>query len=236
VVDSGCGGSLYLLDMLVRMLSSGGARTAAVVGTNATSPFVNREVYSQRELVADDGSAMSPYLSMYVFGDGAGAIVIRRDRGSPLGIQGSLAGNDSQELVRCPGGGAVSPPYGERYKPLDHAFIVDGRLVASTYLHTMRRCIKTVADHAKCPLRDVERLYLHQPNERILGALAERLELRPEQVASNVARIGNTSSAGMFMLLAEDLESGRVALGSGAPVLFAAIGAGVHYAAQLALI
>jgi hypothetical protein len=36
----------------------------------------------------------------------------------------------------------------------------------------------------------------------------------------------------MFMLLAEDLETGRVALGSGAPVVFAAIGAGVHYGAQ----
>jgi hypothetical protein len=37
----------------------------------------------------------------------------------------------------------------------------------------------------------------------------------------------------MFILLAEDLDSGRVALGSGTPVVMAAIGAGVHYGAQL---
>jgi 3-oxoacyl-[acyl-carrier-protein] synthase III len=63
--------------------------------------------------------------------------------------------------------------------------------------------------------------------------LADRVGLRAHQVASNVARVGNASSAGMFMLLADDLEQGRVALGSGAPVVFAAIGAGVHYGAQL---
>jgi hypothetical protein len=37
----------------------------------------------------------------------------------------------------------------------------------------------------------------------------------------------------MFMLLADDLERGRIAMGSGSPVVFAAIGAGVHFGAQL---
>ena len=73
----------------------------------------------------------------------------------------------------------------------------------------------------------------HQPNARVLAALTDRLHLRDEQVASNVAHVGNTSSAGMFILLADDLESGRVSLGSGTPVVLAAIGAGVHYGAQL---
>jgi 3-oxoacyl-[acyl-carrier-protein] synthase III len=96
----------------------------------------------------------------------------------------------------------------------------------------MASCMATVIAHAGRGLADVERYYLHQPNARMVTALADRLNLRGEQVASNVERIGNTSSAGMFILLAEDLESGRVALGSGTPVVLAAIGAGVHYGAQ----
>jgi 3-oxoacyl-[acyl-carrier-protein] synthase III len=181
----------------------------------------------------EDGKRISPYLTPYVFGDGAGAIVVRREHGDTLGIRTSIAGNDYHDLVRCPGGGALSPSYGDRYRVLDHAFIVNGRLVMSTYLQTMARCMATVTTAVGCSLDRIERFYLHQPNDRVLRALVERAGLRDDQVASNVAWVGNTSSAGMFMLLADDLEQGRVALGSGTPVVFAAIGAGVHYGAQL---
>jgi 3-oxoacyl-[acyl-carrier-protein] synthase III len=233
VVDSGCGGSLYMLDMVARTLEAGGARTAAVVGTNFTSPMVDRCVYAEEGAIGEDGKRISPFLTPYVFGDGAGAIVVRRDRGDALGIRASIAGNDCHELVRCPGGGALSPSYGERYRAMDHAFIVNGRLVLSTYLETMARSMTTVTEAAGESLDQVDRFYLHQPNDRVLRALVDRAGLRADQVASNVAWVGNTSSAGMFMLLADDLEHGRVAIGSGTPVVFAAIGAGVHYGAQL---
>ena len=135
--------------------------------------------------------------------------------------------------MRSPGGGTASPSYGPRYKPVDHAFIVNGRLVMSTYLDTMWSCVEGAAEHDQRPIAEVERFYLHQPNDRLLRLLSEPLGLREGQLATNVARVGNTSSAGMFILVAQDLESGRVTLGSGVPVVLAAIGAGVHYGAQL---
>jgi 3-oxoacyl-[acyl-carrier-protein] synthase III len=231
VIDSGCGGSLYVLDLLTKMLAAGQGKVAAVVGTNLSSPFVDADVYTREGFLGGDGENVRPYLSAYVFGDGAGAVVLRMDSSPGLGIVASLAGNARGELVRAPGGGTQSPAYGARYNAVDHAFIVNGRLVMTTYLKTMRRCIRAVADGQ---LRDVQRFYLHQPNVRALGALTETLDLRPERVASNVAYVGNTSSAGMFMLLAADLNEGKVSIGSGSPVVFAAIGAGIHYAAQLA--
>jgi 3-oxoacyl-[acyl-carrier-protein] synthase III len=232
VFDSGCGGTMYAMDLVARMLDAGAIGTAAIVGTNFASAMLDREVYSQQGGVGEDGKAISPYLTAYVFGDGASAVVLRRGESSSVGIRASIAGNDSQDLVRSPGGGALSPPYGPRYRPVDHAFIVDGRFVATTYFKTMGAAMASVIRKVECPLERVERFYLHQANRRILSALVDRAGLREDQVASNVARVGNTSSAGMFMLLAEDLETGRVALGSGAPVVFAAIGAGVHYGAQ----
>jgi 3-oxoacyl-(acyl-carrier-protein) synthase III len=236
VVDSGCGGALYLLDMVARMLESGAARTAAVIGTNFTSALIDRTVYCLEGPGGADGKTISPYFTTYVFGDGAGAVVLRADRSSPLGIQASLAGNDGRDLVRAPGGGTLSPAYGDRYRAVDHAFVVDGRLVARSYFEIMVSCLESVTAHAGCAFADVDRFYLHQPNSRVLAALADRLNLKGEQVASNVERVGNTSSAGMFILLADDLESGRVSLGSGTPVALAAIGAGVHYGAQFVLL
>ena len=233
VVDSGCGGALYLLDMVARMLETGAMRSAAVLGTHFSSAMIDRVVYNQDGQSGQDGKTISPYFSTYVFGDGAGAVVLRADRGSTLGIRTSIAGNDRRDLVRAPGGGTLSPPYGSRYKGVDHAFIINGRLVAHSYLETMAGCLEAVTEPAGCALGDVDRFYLHQPNARVLSALADRLHLRHEQVASNVARVGNTSSAGMFILLADDLASGRVTLGSGTPVVLAAIGAGVHFGAQL---
>jgi 3-oxoacyl-[acyl-carrier-protein] synthase III len=234
VVDSGCGGSLYLLDTVARMLESGAARTAAVVGTHFSSAMIDRTVYGKDGPIGHDGKTISPFFSTYVFGDGAGALVVRADRGSQLGIRSSIAGNDCRDLVRSPGGGTFSPPYGDRYCGVDHAFIINGRLVALSYFETMKSCVSAVARHAGYDLPEVDRYYLHQPNARVLGALADRMHLRESQLASNVAHVGNTSSAGMFILLADDLESGRVSLGSGTPVVLAAIGAGVHYGAQLA--
>jgi 3-oxoacyl-[acyl-carrier-protein] synthase III len=234
VVDSGCGGPLYMLDMVSRMLESGAVRTAAIIGTNLTSPLLNRELYTQAGPTDEFGKMTSPFLSAYVFGDGAGAIIVRRDAGSGSGIRASLAGNGADMLVRAPGGGVESPAYGPRYTALDHAFIVNGRVVAFTYFDTMRRSIEALAERDCCGLASVERFYLHQPNARVLGRFAEHMGLCQDQVASNVARVGNTSAAGVFTLLAADLEAGRVRLGSGTKVMFAAIGAGVHYGAQLA--
>jgi 3-oxoacyl-[acyl-carrier-protein] synthase III len=233
VVDSGCGGSLYVLDMLSRTMSEGGLRAAAVIGTNLSSPLVDRELYTAEGITGHDGESVRPYLSTYVFGDGAGAIVVRRESGPGPGIRSSIAGNEHWELVHAPGGGTESPPYGERYSPVDHAFIVNGRLVARTYLKVMHESLTAVARQASCGLGDIARFYLHQPNPRMLRLLAQALELRDDQVASNVDHVGNTSSAGMFMLLAEDLKQNKVALDQGQKVAFAAIGAGVHYGAQV---
>jgi 3-oxoacyl-[acyl-carrier-protein] synthase-3 len=234
VVDSGCGGSLYILDMLARTMNATGLRTVAIVGTNLSSALLDRDLYTQEGVTGKDGQKMHPYLSTYVFGDGAGALVLRRDPGSSSGIRASIAGSDHSELVQSPGGGARSPAYGPRYDAIDHTFIVNGRLVMSSYLRTMQGCIRAVAGREPQSVGAVERFYLHQPNERVLSHLAGLLELREGQLASNVSRVDNTSSAGMFTLLAEDLESGRVSIGSGAPVVLAAVGAGVHYGAQLA--
>ena len=61
VIDSGCGGAMYTIDTARKMIEGGTLRTIAVVASNFTSAFVDR-------------------LSMYLFGDGAGAVVLRARR------------------------------------------------------------------------------------------------------------------------------------------------------------
>jgi 3-oxoacyl-[acyl-carrier-protein] synthase III len=236
VVDDGCGGTPYVMDLACRMIRNGTFRTVAVIGSAFTSPLVNRAVYTSEVAPAPGRKPLNAYLSMYVFGDGAGAVVLRGDGPADdegAGVLASMSGSTHAELVLRRAGGQMALPYHDWFYPGDLAFVIDGVQVARSYPIYMQQCLDAVlAEHAELA-GEVKRYYFHQPNKRVLDAFAAQAGLAPERVASNVARYGNTSAAGMLVLLAEDLEAGTVALGRGDLVLIAAIGANVHYGAQL---
>ncbi|HZI14160.1 MAG TPA: 3-oxoacyl-[acyl-carrier-protein] synthase III C-terminal domain-containing protein [Myxococcus sp.] len=237
VMDDGCGGTPYVLDLVRKMMDGGRFRTVAVVASAFTSPLVNREVYTD-ELPPAPGrpKTLQGYLSMYVFGDGAGAVVLRSREGGEedAGIVHSFSGNAHGDLVIREGGGLLKLPYQPgRTRPSDMAFVVDGFKVARSYPEYMQKCLDTVLGPHPELRAQVKRYYFHQPNKRVLDAFTARAGLPPEAVACNVDRYGNTSAAGMLILLAEDLAAGRVRLGSGDMVVVAAVGANIHYGAQL---
>jgi 3-oxoacyl-[acyl-carrier-protein] synthase III len=236
VIDSGCGGALYTIDTARKMIEGGSYGTIAVVASNFASAYVDREVFTSGFMV--DGRELNACLSMYLFGDGAGAVVLRGERRERAdedapGILASYGGADYVQLVVRRGGGALHPPLPGRAGRCHHAYVVDGKLVAERFPGYMQRCI----DEALRPhpsLRDqIKRYYLHQANKRLVEGFAQAAGLPRERLAMHMDRYGNTSAAGTLILLAEDLADGVVQLGSGDLVLFAAIGAGVHYGAQL---
>ncbi|MHB8872524.1 MAG: 3-oxoacyl-ACP synthase III family protein [Myxococcaceae bacterium] len=233
VVDDGCGGTPYVIDMARKMIQGGTFGTIAVVASAFTSPLVNREVYTSELSPGPDKKPLSGYLSMYVFGDGAGAVILRGDGAVGEGIVTSASGNSYEELVLRRGGGSVRHAHQGRASPAELAFIVDGPLVAQTYPAFMQGCLDLAL--SSCPELgpEVRRYYFHQPNKRLMDAFVARAGLQPSKVACNVDRYGNTSAAGMLILLAEDLETGVVKLRGGELVLLASVGANVHFGAQL---
>jgi 3-oxoacyl-[acyl-carrier-protein] synthase-3 len=233
VVDDGCGGTPYIIDMASKMMEGGRFKTVAVVASALMSPQLNREVYTDEVLPGPGRKPLNAFLSAYVFGDGAGAVILRADGEPGTGILSTMSGNAHGELVLRRGGGMMRLPHQGRTRPGDMAFVVDGQRVAENYPTYMSHCIDTVlASHPE--LRsEVKRYYFHQPNRRLMESFMQGAGLPAERVAMNVHRYGNTSAAGMLILLAEDLESGQVRLGSGDLVLVAAVGASVHYGAQL---
>ena len=238
VVDDGCGGTPYVIDLARKMLEGGAFRTIAVVASAFTSPLVNREVYTDELVPAEGRKPLSAYLTMYVFGDGASAVVLRaedveRDAAAGPGIVRSISGSGYEELVLRRAGGLSNLAYQGQARPAEHGFVVDGLQVARSYPRYMMRCLEEVTGGELELLAQVKRFYFHQPNKRVLDRFADDVGLPRDRVACNVERYGNTSAAGMLTLLAEDLESGEVRLGSGDLVLIAAVGANVHYGAQL---
>jgi 3-oxoacyl-[acyl-carrier-protein] synthase III len=207
-----------------------------VVASNFTSAFVDRQVFTGDVMV--DGRPLNACLSMYFFGDGAGAVVLRgepRERADDdaPGILASYGGAEYLQLVVREGGGALRPPLPGRACRSQHAFVVDGKLVAERFPGYMQRCIEEALRPYPSLRHEVKRYYMHQANKRLVEGFAEAAGLLRERLAMHMDRYGNTSAAGTLILLAEDLADGVVQLGSGELVLFAAIGAGVHYGAQL---
>ncbi len=231
MINDGCGGTPYVLDLVNKLVASGAMGTVAVVASNFASAFIDRRVYSD-ELELEAGKRLSGYLSMYVFGDGAGAMVVRAATGSG-GILESISGNAHERLVLRRGGGAEVPFLIDDARPVDFAFVVNGFAVATGYPVHMRTCLEAVGGSNLERLRDVRRYYLHQPNKRVLDKFASNAGLRPEQMASTVQNYGNTSAAGMLVALSEDVNNGVVKLGSDELICIAAAGANVHYGAQL---
>jgi 3-oxoacyl-[acyl-carrier-protein] synthase III len=236
VIDSGCGGTLYTIDMARKMIASGAVRTVAVIGSTFTSAYMNREVYTSSLAIGDDQKPVHGFLSMYVFGDGAGAVILRGEpagKSGDAGVLSSVAGSAHGDLVHRHGGGSLKLGYQGRTTPVENAFVVDGSRVAKTYPLYMQRCIDGVLADQPHLEPEVKRYYFHQPNKRLMDHFVERSGLPADRVACHVDRHGNTSSAGMLILLAEDLEEGRVAFGRGDLVLLAAVGANIHWGAQL---
>lgn len=232
VIDSGCGGTLYAVDMARRMIAGGTFRSIAVVGSNFTSAYVDREVFTSA-LTGHDEGQISGFLSMYVFGDGAGAVIVRGDESDERGVLASMAGTAYSDLVFRRGGGALRPPHPGRAVAGDHAYVIDGKLVARSFMAYMRRALEEVLAQRPELADQISRYYLHQPNRRLLDLFVSTSELSPEKVACHVETHGNTSAAGMLILLADDLAQGRVKLGGEDVVVMAAVGAGVHYGAQV---
>ena len=230
VIDDGCGGTPYIIDLAYKMIRSGALGTVAVIGSAFTSALVDRQVWSGEVEPAPGRRPLSAAFGMYVFGDGAGALVLTGDGRPGEGVLESMSGNDYMDLIIRRVGAEF---HAEGGNPADAAFVVNGQQVARSYPVFMKRCLEGVFQNRPELVRQVKRYYFHQPNKRLMFRFVEDAGIPADRVACNVDRYGNTSAAGMLVMLAEDLEQGVVKLGSGDVVVIAAVGANVHYGAQL---
>jgi 3-oxoacyl-(acyl-carrier-protein) synthase III len=224
--DSGCGGAMQAIGLAHALLASGEKKNVLVVASNLTSSHVNRDAYTAKE-------AGYAWLSPYLFGDGAGAMVISAQlngvRQAPE-ILTTVYGTDGRiHLVDFKGGGGVIP--GHRAMPYDFTYVVDGKSVAELFGEYMQKAIMGLNHKHPFDLRDIKRFFLHQANKRLLEGFATSLGLSMDRVGVNVDKYGNTSAAATLILFDEDKRAGLMSEGD--LILFAAIGAGTHFGGLL---
>jgi 3-oxoacyl-[acyl-carrier-protein] synthase-3 len=153
-----------------------------------------------------------------LFGDGAGAALVTPDHGSLELIDVELASDGAYAADLC-----LEPG-----QPLT----MNGRSVILQAARKVPAAIRAVLErHAIAPL-DVAAFLMHQANQNLIVKIAAALGVPAARFYSNIRRYGNTSSASMLIAAAEWLRESPPA--PGAPVVFAAFGAGFHWGAVLA--
>jgi 3-oxoacyl-[acyl-carrier-protein] synthase-3 len=208
-VQAVCSGFVYGLSTADRFIRSGQYRNALVVGA---------EVYS-RILDWSDRS------TCVLFGDGAGAVVLRRDNvpgilSSHLHADGSYA-----NLLSVPGtvcGGKVSG------RPL---LQMNGGGVFKFAVKVLDDLVEETLAANGMQKSDIDWLVPHQANIRIIQASAKKLGLSMEKVVVTVDRHANTSAASIPLALDEAARDGRIRAGQ--HVLLEAVGGGFTWGAAL---
>jgi 3-oxoacyl-[acyl-carrier-protein] synthase-3 len=215
-VNAACSGFSYGLSAANAFITSGMADTILLVGAEIFSRIID---YTDRGTVV-------------LFGDGAGAAVVRASEAP--GFEGAVLGADGNaaEILWMPAGGTRTPPSYETVDAHDHTVrMPNGREVFKRAVTEMAAASRELLEKSGLGVDDIDVLIPHQANARIMNAVVERLGVDPGRAVVDVAEVGNTSAASIPIALDRAWRSGRIRTGD--RVLFASFGAGLTWGATL---
>jgi 3-oxoacyl-[acyl-carrier-protein] synthase-3 len=187
-ISAGCTGFLYALSVGDSLIRSGECEKILVVGVETLSKVTD---YQDRT-------------TCVLFGDGAGSVVLERSEGD-RGIHSTHLYSDGSrgELLYIPGGGSVMPASHASVDARAHYLKMDGNKVYKIAVKSLEEAALKALEHNGLTGEDIDLLIPHQANDRIIQAIAKRLNLPPEKVFVNIHKYGNTSSASVPIALDE---------------------------------
>ena len=216
-VQAACTGFLTALHTGETFIASGRASCVLAIGSEVLSRYLD---------MADRGSCI-------LFGDGAGAAVLRplEDSGGQGEILRTTLGSDGSgfEFIHIPHGGTKIPHYHPDYDSRQHYIGLRGREVYRFAVSTMSGLINSITEGHDPD--DVGLIVPHQVNLRIIESAMDRVGWGKERTVVNIDKYGNTSAASLPIALDEAHREGR--LEKGKLVVFVAFGAGLTWGATL---
>jgi len=215
-INAACSGFSYGLSAATAFITAGMADTILLIGA---------EIFSRILDFNDRGTCI-------LFGDGAGATIVRAS--DAAGLEGSILGADGNaaEILWMPAGGTRTPASAESVAARDHSVrMPNGREVFKRAVTEMASACRQLLDKSGHTVDDVDVLIPHQANARIMSAVVDRLGIDPVKAIVDVAEVGNTSAASIPIALDRAWRAGTIREGD--LVLFTSFGAGLTWGATL---
>jgi len=212
-LSAACSGFIYAAVTAANFIKAGQSQNALVVGSETISRITNYK---------DRGSCI-------LFGDGAGAVVMRRhgDPGRGL-VYGSLhADGQGGEVMKCTPGSRF-PVCESMLAKGGHFMQIRGREVYKFAVSKFEDLIRSAMRACELTPEQVKLIVPHQVNQRIIDSAMQKLGMAPEKAYVNIDRYGNTSAASIPIALDEAWRAGKVSEGD--VLIFVAFGAGLTWA------
>jgi 3-oxoacyl-[acyl-carrier-protein] synthase III len=208
-----------------------------VFGMVTAAQFIRTGTYQNILLIGADvlsrWTDWSDRRTCILFGDGAGAIVMQaNDSDRLLGFELRSDGTQNHHLNLAyqaqPRELIDGVMVGQgTYQPIT----MNGQEIYRFAVKRVPEVIEKALFRASLTTEQVDWLLLHQANQRILDAVAQRLNIPDHKVLSNMAEYGNTSAASIPLALDEAVRAGKIQ--SGEVIAASGFGAGLTWGAAI---
>lgn len=214
--NAACSGFVYGLEL---------SRAFLALNKDAVVLLVTAESLSRRMNYNDRTTSV-------LFGDGAGAVVIRAEGEHVFKILDVSIGADGdyKDLIRIGGGTDKKVAVGDTITE-DFFLSMQGREVFKHAVRGMAQESLKLLSKNGLSVDDIDLFIAHQANLRIIEAVGERLNISQDKVFTNLEKYGNTSASSIVLAMAEAREKGL--LKKGKKTLLTAFGAGLTWGSAL---
>lgn len=212
-LNAACSGFLFALQTADVYIKSGQCKNILVTGGEILSRIMD---WSDRS-------------TCVLFGDGAGAAVLKADE--EYGILGSVQGSDGSkgEVLSCENRKNQNPYVTNSPEP---SYVhMNGQEVYRFAVRTVPNAIRQAVERAGSAIDEIELFLIHQANMRIIEAVAKRLGVSMDKFPTNLQSCGNISAGSVPILL--DYVNGKGMLRKGAKIVLAGFGAGLSWGASV---
>ena len=178
-MSAACTGFLYALETGVNYIKSGLYKNVIVIGADKMSAAID---YTDRS-------------TCIIFGDGGGAVLLQPSQNG-YGVLDSILKSDAthKDLIYFRGHGSASPLTVDSLTKGEHYFYQDGKAVFKHAVTNMSNVTLEIMERNNLHGDDISWLVPHQANQRIIDAVAKRMEIDEDKITKNIVRYGNTTS------------------------------------------
>ena len=215
-LNAACSGFMYGLATADAFVRSGAYKTVALVGGELATNRVN---YRKRDTAV-------------LFGDGAGAIILRAEEGERGVLTTHLWSDGSgREVLWLPAGGSKIPVTAENVDDDINTIHMKGKDLFRRAVVEFVAAANTALEAVGLTYDDIDLFIPHQANIRIIEVVAERMNLPAEKCVVNIQKVANCTAGSIPLALSQAREQGRVKDGS--IILLASFGAGLTWASAI---